>query len=280
MGAARSLRPVDRIDALQVGVLSALLLTAAAAWVLSDERMAGMDTGPGTDPGALGFFVVVWTVMMAAMMLPSSVPMVLMNVRLNEGRRERGEAVPWGTTATFLGGYLLAWLGAGLCGYGIYLLGGELTGDLFDWTRAGPYLAGGIVLVAAAYQLTPLKDVCLRHCRSPLMFLLEHWRPGRIGAMRMGAIHGGWCIGCCWALMASLFALGVMSIGWMAVIASLIAIEKLLPWRVAANRGIAVVLLILGLGLAFAPERVPGLTVPGSAEATSAMESMDGGMAH
>jgi hypothetical protein len=106
------------------------------------------------------------------------------------------------------------------------------------------------------------------------MFLMKHWRPGRVGAMRMGLIHGGWCVGCCWALMAALFALGVMSLGWMACIAALIAIEKLLPWRVLANRGIAVLLLVLGLGVAFTPESVPGLTLPGSPKAMRAMESM------
>ena len=128
--------------------------------------------------------------------------------------------------------------------------------------------------MAAVYQLTPLKDVCLRHCRSPFMFLMKHWRPGRLGALRMGVIHGGWCVGCCWALMAALFALGVMSLGWMAFIAALIAIEKLLPWRALANRGIAVLLLVLGLGVAFAPESVPGLTLPGSPKAMRAMEAM------
>src|SRR5439155_11893911 len=103
---------------------------------------------------------------------------------------------------------------------------------------------------------------------------MKHWRPGRLGALRMGVIHGGWCVGCCWALMAALFALGVMSLGWMASIAALIAIEKLLPWRLLANRGIAVLLLVLGLGVAFTPESVPGLTLPGSPKAMRAMQSM------
>src|SRR5207344_547461 len=109
------------------------------------------------------------------------------------------------------------------------------------------YLAGGILLTAAVYQLTPLKDVCLRHCRSPLSFLMTYWRPGRLGALRMGVIHGGWCVGCCWALMAALFALGVMSIGWMALIAGLIALEKLLPWKVIPSGATAAVLIVLGV---------------------------------
>jgi hypothetical protein len=135
-------------------------------------------------------------------------------------------------------------------------------------------VAGGVIVAAAVYQLTPLKDACLTKCRSPFFFLLGAWRPGRLGALRMGIEHGGWCVGCCWALMAALFALGIMSIGWMAFIAALIAIEKLLPWQAVANRGIAVLLVVLGLAVAFAPEDVPGLTLPDSPEAMQAMEAM------
>src|SRR5262249_874718 len=100
------------------------------------------------------------------------------------------------------------------------------------------------------------------------------WRPGRIGALRMGTEHGAWCVGCCWGLMAALFALGVMSIGWMVLVAALIATEKLLPWKGIASGGIAVLLVLLGLAVAFVPGRVPGLTLPGSAEAAQAMDSM------
>ena len=185
-----------------------------------------------------------------------------------------GQAVAHGATALFVAGYLVSWAAAGLVGYGLFQLGKAVSGDVFAWDNGGPYLAGGIILGAALYQLTPLKDVCLRYCRSPFMFLMKHWRPGRLGAMRMGVIHGGWCVGCCWALMAALFALGVMSLGWMAFIAALIAIEKLLPWKLVANRGIAVLLAVLGVAVATAPDHVPGLTVPGSAQATSSMDAM------
>src|SRR5256714_6154029 len=106
------------------------------------------------------------------------------------------------------------------------------------------------------------------------MFILTSWQAGRLGALRMGIEHGAWCVGCCWALMAALFALGVMSIGWMAFIAALIAIEKLLPWKAVANRGIAALLLVLGLAVAFSPADVPGLTQPGSPEAVRAMQAM------
>jgi predicted metal-binding membrane protein len=259
---------------IQLGLVALLLALAAIAWAATDNQMSGMDAGPGTDPGTLGFFLGVWVVMMAAMMFPSIAPMVVMQVRIQEGRRDRGQSVPIGATALFVAGYLITWTAAGLVGFGLFQLGKELTGDAFAWDSAGPYLAGGVILLAAVYQFTPLKDVCLRHCRSPFMFLMTHWRAGRIGALRMGLIHGGWCVGCCWALMAALFALGVMSIGWMAFIAALIAIEKLLPWKAVANRGIAVLLLVLGLGVAFTPADVPGLTLPDSPEAMRAMDAM------
>jgi predicted metal-binding membrane protein len=262
---------------IQLGLIGLLVGLAAVAWAITNDQMAGMDAGPGTDPGSLGFFIGVWVVMMAAMMFPSIAPMVVMHARIQEGRRERGQSVAIGSTAIFVCGYLIAWTLAGLLSYGIYKLGRAATGDAFSWDNAGPYLAGGILLLAAIYQLTPLKDVCLRHCRSPLSFLMNHWRPGRAGALRMGVMHGGWCVGCCWALMGALFALGVMSIGWMAFIAGLIALEKLLPWKAVANRGIAVVLVALAVAVAFAPASVPGFTVPGSAQAERAMQSMGEG---
>jgi predicted metal-binding membrane protein len=134
--------------------------------------------------------------------------------------------------------------------------------DALSWDRGGPLLAGGVIVAAAVYQLTPLKDVCLRHCRGPFSFLLEHWRPGPLGAVRMGVRHGVWCIGCCWALMASLFALGIMSIPWMVLIAAFIAAEKLLPWRRTATSTVTVALLVLGLAVALVPERVPWLMTP------------------
>ena len=133
------------------------------------------------------------------------------------------------------------------------------------------------MLVAAAYQLMPLKDRCLQHCRSPFSLVTAGSRSGNAGSLQMGIVHGAWCIGCCWALMAALFALGVMSIAWMAFIAALIAAEKLLPWRTVVRRAVAVVLLVVGLALAFTPASVPGLILPGSPEAMRAMESMEGG---
>jgi predicted metal-binding membrane protein len=156
-------------------------------------------------------------------------------------------------------------------GLGTYLLariGAELSGDVLAWDRAGRWVAGATLLIAAAYELTPLKDVCLGKCRTPLGFLLGNWREGLSGAVNMGVRHGAWCVGCCWALMASLFALGVMSIVWMAVVAGLIAFEKLIPSRRAATYGTAAVLIVVGGLMLFAPDVVPALSIPGAGPMT------------
>jgi predicted metal-binding membrane protein len=270
-----TLRRVPQLSsAVQLGLIFGLVLLAVIAWAMTGDRMAGMDAGPGTDLGGLGFWVTAWVVMMAAMMFPSIAPMVVMYARIEEGKRQNGQPVESGATALFIGGYLLTWAAAGLVGYAIIEGGRALDIGFLAWDSAGPYLAGGVIVAAGIYQLTPLKDACLRRCRSPMMFLLTAWRPGRIGALQMGTEHGAWCVGCCWGLMAALFALGVMSIGWMVLIAALIATEKLLPWKFLANRGIAILLVVLGLGVAFFADDVPGLTLPDSPEAQAAMDSM------
>jgi predicted metal-binding membrane protein len=149
--------------------------------------------------------------------------------------------------------------------------GRGIAGDVLAWDRAGRWAAGATLLVAAAYELTPLKDVCLGKCRSPLGFLLGAWRDGPAGALRMGARHGAWCVGCCWALMASLLALGVMSVAWMAFVAALIAVEKTLPWTRVATYGTAAVLLALGVLVLAAPGAVPALTIPAHGGSMGAM---------
>jgi predicted metal-binding membrane protein len=274
---AASLRRAPALpDLIRLGLIGTLLLLAAVGWFITGERMAGMDMGPGTDPGAFGFWVSAWVVMMAAMMFPSIAPMVVMYVRIQQGKRAMDRVAPAGATALFVGGYLIVWSTAGLVGYTVLWLGHEVSPGFLAWDEGGPYVAGAVILAAGIYQLTPLKDVCLTKCRSPFAFLFTAWRPGRIGALRMGIEHGGWCVGCCWALMAALIALGVMSVGWMVFVAALIAIEKLLPWKAVSSKGIAALLLVLGLGVAFAPERVPGLTLPESSAAHGAMKRMQG----
>jgi predicted metal-binding membrane protein len=240
----------------RLGLVALLFVLAGLAWWSTVDRMRGMDDGPGTSLGTLGWFLGVWTVMMAAMMFPSVAPTVALYSRMT---RERSPVAP----LVFTSGYLLVWAGAGVIAFAISDFGARGLGDVLAWDRAGRWVAGTILVVAAIYELTPLKNVCLRHCRSPLGFLLGHWKDGTRGALDMGARHGAWCIGCCWALMASLFALGVMSIAWMAFVAAVIALQKTLPWKRVATYGTAAVLLVLGVLMLAAPDAVPALTVSG-----------------
>ena len=260
------LRPAFAAARTRLGLIALLFVLAAVGWWSAVDRMRGMDEGPGTALGPLGWFLGVWIVMMAAMMFPSVSPTVALYSRMTKGRSPVAPLV-------FVSGYLLTWTGAGLLAFGISDAGSRVLGDILSWDRAGRWVAGGALAVAAAYELTPLKTVCLRHCRSPLGFLLGSWRGGLSGALQMGAKHGGWCVGCCWALMASLFALGVMSIVWMAFVAGLIAAEKTLPWVHAVTYGTAALLLALGVLLVAAPEAIPGLTIPGGGSMTQ-MDSM------
>jgi predicted metal-binding membrane protein len=250
------------VDWTAVALVAALLALAGLGWMITDERMAGMDAGPGSEPGALGFFLTVWVVGMAAMMFPSVWPTVAIYARLQARQRELARPAAAARTIMFVGGYLLAWTGFGLLGWAVYEAAAGVAGHALAWDRAGRWLTAGVVLVAAVYELTPAKYACLRRCRSPLSFLLGTWRDGAAGALRMGLEHGAWCIGCCWALMAALFVIGLMSVAWMAFVAALIATEKLLPWRRAAVATVTGLLVAVALGIAFAPERVPGLTVP------------------
>jgi len=205
--------------------------------MVTADRMAEMDMGPGTDLGGFGWFVGVWAVMMGAMMLPSLAPRA---------------SVP------FAAGFLLPWIAAGMLAYGLTQGIRSLDPAFLDWGRAGPYLAGAVIVGAALYELTPAKRTCLGHCRVPQL-------PGGTAStrvVRLGIVRGTWCIGCCWALMAALFALGVMSVVWMALTAALIAADKLLPSALAASRLTTGLLLVLGIAVAFAPEQVPALTTP------------------
>jgi predicted metal-binding membrane protein len=242
----------------RLGLVALLFVLAGLCWWWTADRMASMDDGPWTGLGTLGWFLGVWVVMMAAMMFPSVAPTVALYSRMT---KKRSPLSP----LCFAGGYLLTWAGAGLAAFAIAWLGGRIAGDVLAWDRAGRWIAGATLLGAAVYELAPLKDVCLGKCRSPLGFLLGSWREGPRGALQMGARHGAWCVGCCWALMLSLFALGVMSLAWMALIAGLIAIEKTLPWRRVATYGTAALLAVLGLLLLVAPDAIPALTVPDSA---------------
>jgi predicted metal-binding membrane protein len=233
-------------------VVGALVL-AAGAWALTANRMTGMDAGPGTELGGLGWFAVTWLVMMAAMMLPALTPMVVAYNR--RARRATG-------VVAFAAGYLAAWLAAGVVGYGVFEAVRALDLRFLAWSDGGRYLAAGVVIGAGLYQLTAHKGSFLRRCRERRTFVGRHWHAGPLGALRMGLAHGADCVGASWALMAALFALGVMSLTWMAVVAVLIAAERLLPET--TRWAVALVLVALGTAVAAAPGDVPGLTVPGT----------------
>jgi predicted metal-binding membrane protein len=239
----------------RLGLVALLVGLAAVAWWSTIRSMGGMGASPGTDLGALGWFVAVWIVMMAAMMLPAVSPTVALYARMT---RQRGIARP----AAFTSGYLVVWGAAGVAAYGVFALGKRVLGPDLAWHSGGRWLAGGVLAAAALYELTPLKDVCLSKCRSPFGFLLGSWREGVRGAGEMGARHGAWCLGCCWALMVALFALGVMSLVWMAVVAALVTVEKVLPWRRVAVWSTTALLLALAVGVLAAPDVIPGFVVP------------------
>jgi predicted metal-binding membrane protein len=244
----------------RLGLVAFLIALAALAWWSTVRTMAGMGASPTVDLGALGWFVGVWIVMMAAMMLPAVSPTVALYARMTS---QRGLAGPVGFTS----GYLVVWGAAGVGAYGLYAFGRDALGTQLAWHAGGHWLAGSVLAAAAIYELTPLKDVCLGKCRSPFGFLMGTWRDGVPGAFAMGSEHAAWCVGCCWALMAALFALGVMNILWMAVVAGLITIEKVLPWRRVAVWSTTLLLLTLAAGVLAAPGSVPGFVVPSGGRA-------------
>jgi predicted metal-binding membrane protein len=249
------LAPAFAASRARIGLIGLLFVLAAVGWWWTAGQMQDMDGGPWTELGTLSWFLGVWVVMMAAMMFPSVAPTVALYSKLKNARA-------LGAPLVFTSGYLLVWSAFGVLAFTLALVGSRVFGDVLAWDRGGRWVAGVTLLAAAAYELTPLKDVCLGKCRSPLGFLLGSWRDGLSGALRMGARHGGWCVGCCWALMASLFALGLMSLVWMAFVAGLIAFEKLIPSRRLATYGTAGLLLVLGALMLVAPDVIPGLTVP------------------
>jgi predicted metal-binding membrane protein len=251
--AGSSLRPAYAATRAHLEIVAVLVGLAAIGWWWTVGEMRGMDDGPWTALGTLGWFLGVWVVMMAAMMFPSVSPTVALYARMSRSRV---------LSAAFIAGYLATWAAAGVVAFLIALTTTHAAHGALAWDNAGRTIAGVTLLMAAGYELTPFKDVCLGKCRSPLGTLLGSWRAGWVGAFRMGLGNGAWCVGCCWALMASLFALGVMSVTWMAVVAVLIAIEKTIPWRRVATYGTTIVLVALGVTMLVAPDRLPGLTVP------------------
>jgi predicted metal-binding membrane protein len=255
-GRDAGLAPAYAAARTRLGLVAALFAVAGIGWAWTALEMRGMDAGPWTSLGSFGWFLGVWIVMMAAMMFPSVAPTVALYAKM---MKKRSALRPW----LFAGGYLLTWTAAGSLAYAVAVIATKILGDTLSWQGAGRGLAGTTLIVAAIYEVTPLKDVCLGKCRSPLGVLLGSWREGRSGAVRMGAKNGAWCVGCCWALMASLFALGVMSVSWMAFVAGIIAVEKSVRWRRrVVTYATSAVLLVLGILVLAMPDALPALTIP------------------
>jgi len=229
----------------RVVVIAALVMVIIAAWIwivfgagtgttaVAMTQMAGM---PGMDaimqravwsPGYALLIFAMWWAMMVAMMLPSAAPMLLLFARVNRTQKVRDR--PYVATGFFAAGYLTVWGGFSLLATGLQW--GSEQVDLLGpmMTATNNWLGGAILLAAGLWQLTPIKGVCLRHCRSPLSFLAQQWRAGRLGAFRMGLEHGVYCLGCCWFLMALLFFGGIMNLFWIAGLAFFVLLEKTIP---------------------------------------------------
>jgi len=191
-----------------------------------------------------------WWVMMVAMMTPSAAPLVLLYAKvMRHHAQSPGEAdgVAAGT-ALLASGYLLAWLGFSLAATAaqVALQGAGLLSPMMLWSRSA-WLSAAVLVAAGAYQLSPWKHACLRHCRGPAQFLVAHRRPGRLGALVMGLHHGAWCVGCCAVLMALLFVGGVMNLVWIAALTGLVLMEKLAPAGALVGRVTGVVLIAWGV---------------------------------
>ncbi len=207
-------------------------------------------------------FLWAWAVMMAGMMFPAAMPVLLLFDRVHAQRRATGSGVV--PTWIFAAGYLLVWTAVGIFVYALVQLGSDLASRLSASDRAAwaPHTLGATLVVAGLYQATPLKRVCLDNCRSPLGFLIEHWRDGWLGALRMGIRHGAYCLGCCWALFAVLVAAGVMSLGWMVLLTLVVFVEKVFSFGPRAATGVGVAFIVLGVLVTVGATGMPWIVAP------------------
>jgi predicted metal-binding membrane protein len=236
-------------------ILVALLGLAAVGWGVfltqaRDEMTMGHDMGPHlTMGGSWPLFLGTWVAMMVAMMFPAAAPMVVMY-----GRMRRGDPP---SVALFTASYITLWFVFGAFAY-LVSAAVEAGASRSEWVAMNWGRVGGALLVAAGvYQLTPLKDVCLRHCRTPLSFVMTQWRDGRRGAVQMGVMHGLYCMGCCWLLFLILIPLGVMNVAAMAALATFIFAEKVLPGARTVGALAAAVLVVYGIAVVTHPALLP-----------------------
>ncbi|HEY1332410.1 MAG TPA: DUF2182 domain-containing protein [Actinomycetota bacterium] len=234
-----------------------LLALAAIAWVVTIRQANGMDMGTGTMGLSLVAFLAVWVVMMAAMMFPSVAPVAILWTKSIQGRSSG--AARAGRMTSFVAGYLIAWAAYGVLAFVALDVVGNAVTDHPSWAR---WLGAGVFALAAVSQLTPLKEMCLRHCRSPIGQLLHYggYR-GPTKDLRVGMHHGLFCVGCCWGLMVVLVAVGVMNIAVMAALAAIIALEKLWRYGPQLARVAGVAFIALAVAVLFLPALAPGLHV-------------------
>ena len=264
-------------------ILVLLLGLAAAAWAMliwqgHDTNMDAAMASPTMGLRA-PVFLAIWIVMMVAMMFPTAAPMILTFHRVQTTKRQRGEAFV--STWIFLGAYMFVWTVAGIAAYIGAVAAEGIVGRAALSSATAERIGGAILIVAGLYQLTPLKNLCLSKCRTPIGFIMTSWRDGTIGALRMGALHGAWCLGCCWLLFVILFPLGIMNIAAMAMITLLIFAEKTLPWGASASRVTAAALVAYGAAVLVAPhvlspfaEREPMANMPMAAPANGPSSAM------
>ena len=221
-------------------VAAGILLLAALCWAFLLNG-AGMDRGmamAGMAPPAFSALALMWWLMMIAMMLPSAAPAILLYGLVRE---RRGDDARVAQTWVFLAGYIAAWLLFSLVAAAAqHMLAGPAS-------SLGNAAAGAVLILAGLYQLSPLKSACLRQCRSPAQFISRHWRPGVSGALRLGALHGVYCVGCCWMLMALLFVGGVMNFAWIAALTLVVGVEKLVPGGDLIGRAAGVAMVAWGV---------------------------------
>jgi predicted metal-binding membrane protein len=239
--------------------LGVLLSLSAAAWAVLAWQGAVEHMDMTLDSPTMGLraplFLAIWVVMMVAMMFPAAAPMIVAFHKVQAGKRQRGEAFV--STWIFVAAYLLVWGLAGVAAYAGALAAEAVAARIAPSPAVAARIGGALLLAAGAYQLTPLKDLCLSKCRTPLTFIMTSWRDSAAGALRMGLLHGVYCLGCCWLLFVILFPLGIMNIVVMAVITLIIFAEKTLPWGRAVARVAAIALIAYGAVVVGAPQLLP-----------------------
>jgi len=238
-------------------ILGGLLVLAALAWALliwQSRTMSNQAMGLTMGMSAL-LFIAIWIVMMVAMMFPTAAPMILMFSKIYTSKRQ--QELPFVPTWVFVSAYLLVWSLCGVVAYPLAVGIEQLAGQSMWLMDNAARLGGVVLLLAGLYQLSPLKDICLSKCRTPLQFILSSWHDGYGGAFRMGLEHGAFCLGCCWLLFVILFPLGIMNIAVMALVTALIFAEKVLPIGRQISKLAGAGLIVYAALIMFLPAALP-----------------------